>query len=278
MGIRNRAFSIDDWPQDQPIEELYEERIIAFIDVLGFREQISQSHKVPQEFARIFTLIDDLYTAAEELQKLASVTRRFFSIRMTTFSDNIVVSVEPTPHGMAMMLKIAQVFHETALASGFLMRGGITVGPIYHSSGPVFGPGFVRAYDLERLDAKYPRTIIDQPLIERFFKPKEDNRKRRALEIYKDSDGRWFVPYRLRSFPPEEVLGDLSGVNAQVRPKLEWFANWMANQDVARPFDEVRLVAVPRYQSIRRAVKYEMYTRRNQPRDDSSSGDDDIPF
>src|ERR1700734_1453383 len=44
---------------------------------------------------------------------------------------------------------------------GFLLRGGITVGEVVHDDECVFGPGLVRAYELESKKAYYPRFVLD---------------------------------------------------------------------------------------------------------------------
>ena len=53
---------------------------------------------------------------------------------------------------------------------GYLFRGGITVGDIVHDDECVFGPGLVRAYELESKVAQYPRFVLDRGVAEQLGK------------------------------------------------------------------------------------------------------------
>jgi len=54
------------------------------------------------------------------------------------------------------------------LQRGILIRGGMTVGPLFYDSSHVFGPGLVRAYELESRLAIYPR-IVTEMYFDRYF-------------------------------------------------------------------------------------------------------------
>jgi len=45
-------------------------------------------------------------------------------------------------------------------------RGGVAIGDIYHDDEAVFGPGLVRAYDIESNVAKFPRIVVDQEVLD----------------------------------------------------------------------------------------------------------------
>ena len=58
------------------------------------------------------------------------------------------------------------LFHLRAIAFrllrlGFLVRGGIARGDLFHHVGKVVGPALIKAYELENKKAVYPRIIID---------------------------------------------------------------------------------------------------------------------
>ena len=52
-----------------------------------------------------------------------------------------------------------------ALGVGCLLRGGVTIGPLFHENGVVFGGGLVQAYRMESDGARYPRIIVSQSVI-----------------------------------------------------------------------------------------------------------------
>ena len=45
-------------------------------------------------------------------------------------------------------------------------RGGVAIGDIYHDDEAVFGPGLVRAYDIESNVAKFPRIVVDHEVLD----------------------------------------------------------------------------------------------------------------
>jgi hypothetical protein len=79
-----------------------------------------------------------------------------------------VLSEATTPKGLQYLLFRVTQFALDLLANGFLLRGAIAKGPLYHSSTAVFGPAFLRAHDLEQNIAKFPRIIVDRDTHEDF--------------------------------------------------------------------------------------------------------------
>jgi hypothetical protein len=79
---------------------------------------------------------------------------------------------------------------------GILVRGGLTIGEMYWQNDLVFGPGLVRAYELEKDLARFPRIVIDAEILQ------ELRRSPRILYptswgnyFREDFDGMWFVDY-----------------------------------------------------------------------------------
>lgn len=71
-------------------------------------------------------------------------------------------------HAVIEILNIIQQLANLVIRKGFLLRGGITIGPLYHENGIVFGPALSEAYKLESEDAKYPRILASKELTEIF--------------------------------------------------------------------------------------------------------------
>jgi hypothetical protein len=76
-----------------------------------------------------------------------------------------------------------------ALKIGFLIRGGVTIGNLYHAQGIVFGPAMVEAYELESRTAVYPRIVVSHTIMRR---PKWIAN---SLVFLKDDDGLYCVNY-----------------------------------------------------------------------------------
>ena len=85
---------------------------------------------------------------------------------------------------------------------GILIRGATTVGDIYVDERLIFGPALIRAYELERDVASYPRIILDSRVFDRLSDTPElcmpavaDQMKSLRTVLARDNDGTWFVDY-----------------------------------------------------------------------------------
>jgi len=180
----------------------YERRIVAFIDILGFKEMVEQSEYDPSKIELLYSVLDylknwetsdkwdlKLVEIEEDAQKKGVEN---FDIRgktnSTSFSDSIVVSVkvdnnvnEMTSTLIANLAYIGAILIE----KGILFRGGLTIGNIIHNqNGTVFGQGLIDAYLLETKSAKYPRIVLSDKLIKELNYPLETKKKRYPFHQY----------------------------------------------------------------------------------------------
>ena len=129
----------------------YERRIVIFYDLLGWRSKINDAGTSPAE-------IGNLRRAVLMHSRMMRARDRG-PIQTSTFSDNVVISamgaLAPDMVGAAAAIQVS------SLQQGFLLRGGIAVGDIYHDNEVVFGPALNRAYELESQIADYPRVVLD---------------------------------------------------------------------------------------------------------------------
>ncbi|VVE33968.1 hypothetical protein [Pandoraea sputorum] len=158
---------------DGPKHAQYTRRVVAFVDVLGFKEIISQSAKEPDLVRRIHhALTVDNQAWAEVFAREAGLegSDAEFDERMSTFSDCVVISVKPEIPAIGMLIYTVYKICRQLLQQGFLSRGGIAMGDLYHdkpstggSMAPtmVFGPAFVKAYQFESTHADGPRVILE---------------------------------------------------------------------------------------------------------------------
>jgi len=209
------------WKAEQPIREAarreqverarahratlkYEERFIAFLDILGWRAAIQRSLS-DAELVPVLGLSLDLFSGfANHIAWVHDGGREGSwpgDPQMTHFSDSVVVSARADRAGYS-HLKSALWFLSTALLQGgFLVRGGIASGPLYHKSANVYGPAMIAAYDLERTRAKYPRIVLQEDLAaswvasERIYDGKTGAFLGSFKVWRKDRDGMWFFDY-----------------------------------------------------------------------------------
>ena len=184
-------------------EELkYELRIVAFIDILGFKEIVKQSENDTTKINLLYSVLEylkDWETSEKWNLKLVEIEEDAqkkgvdsFDIRgktnSTSFSDSIVVSVrvDDNVNEMASTLIVNLAYIGSVLMErGILFRGGLTIGKIIHNdNGTVFGQGLIDAYLLESKSAKYPRIILSDKLIKKLKYPLETKRDRYPYHQY----------------------------------------------------------------------------------------------
>lgn len=187
----------------------YEKRLVAFIDILGFKEIVKQSEKDISKIELIYSVLDYLknwevpekwdlrLVEVEEDAQKRGVENFDISDKtnITAFSDSIVVSVkvDDNINEMASTLIInLSYIGAILLEKGILFRGGLTVGNLIHKeNGTVFGQGLIDSYKLESNNAKYPRIILSDNLLKELNYPIETKRNRYPYHQYVDrfSDG-----------------------------------------------------------------------------------------
>lgn len=175
---------------------MYENRLVAFIDILGFGalvEESAENINVAQTILSALTsmLPDNLQKEADAtlnydripagevanaeatLAKFNENVRKSYQIDISFFSDCIVLSaLTDNVMSKQMLLDIVGKFSMRLWSENrLLLRGGLTVGKLYHvNGGPVFGPAMNRAYYLESKLAKNPRILIDSECIDELRK------------------------------------------------------------------------------------------------------------
>lgn len=128
----------------------YETRVVAFIDLLGFKQAIDKSNADQAEFERILRTLTELKEffcqPKDEYDKAADAALNA-DTQIIQVSDSLVISRLVHEEGgiFEMLTDCAFAIH-LLIAHGFLCRGAIKVGNMYHKDTTLFGPAFVDAY------------------------------------------------------------------------------------------------------------------------------------
>jgi hypothetical protein len=105
-----------------------------------------------------------------------------------------------------------------ALEKGFLYRGAIVCGKVYHTERKIFGPALIKAYEMEKSKAIFPRVIIDEGVLDTakcnyLGCTNHDIKYKDIMKlILKDSDGEYFINYIDKLY---------TGVNIGIKGKQE---------------------------------------------------------
>jgi hypothetical protein len=187
------------------MEPKYEEQFTAFVDFLGFSEAASKTDEATR--SKVLDLLLSLSTLRREfdLQSTAQEGGKKISLKpaISTFSDHVVISyplqpiyADTGPDGHIGAIFIMRQFNDlltriaaAALRIGFLVRGGATIGKLYHAQGVVFGEALIDAFQIESRTSVYPRVVLSRQITSRSMWIQN------AFGILKDHDGLYHFDY-----------------------------------------------------------------------------------
>jgi hypothetical protein len=219
-------------------EYQYEKRIVAFLDILGFRQKVMN----PQ-FNIIFAA---LFNSVNEMNHLDLPLLHMKGITSTSISDSIVISIKLTATKGAFDKLLSYIY---ALATilfreEILLRGALAVGGLYHKNNIVFGPALVCAYELERDCAVFPRIIISNDTFSQCLHTCRSDIGRETIKSHfrEDSDGFLFYDY-MRTYlrikygntldNPQKLYNDILSIKEFLEKsqhnsyKIEQKYNWL---------------------------------------------------
>lgn len=134
----------------------FEDRAVAFIDVLGFKALVAGAVQNDKQFRQLSTLIDLLSSALPTLDSsVDSSVAAHLIPKHIYISDCIILSAplkdidRPSYDGLSIVVMRAIQLSHFFLDAGYLIRGGISVGKLWHTSSNIVGPAYQEAYLLE---------------------------------------------------------------------------------------------------------------------------------
>ena len=161
---------------------LYQNRIVAFIDILGLGALVVSLTEQPALHERLFSALTHIksYKMTSQMDNTAHS-----DLEVSVFSDSIAISTEK--HNFNKIIWASGWLQAQLLGLGILTRGGISFGKTVHADDILYGEGILKAYKIESSAAVYPRIVVDPALIYQIEGPSK------YIFLKKDSDGLWFV-------------------------------------------------------------------------------------
>ncbi|MCW4152766.1 hypothetical protein OM427_24945 [Halomonas sp. 18H] len=134
----------------------FEDRAVAFIDVLGFKNVVDAAGQGGNKHAELERLIEVLESAVPNLDgTVDQAVPRELIPRHIYISDSIILSAPltsskmPSYRGLStLVMRVIQISH-ILLSQGYLLRGGISVGSVWHTASNIVGPAYQEAYQIE---------------------------------------------------------------------------------------------------------------------------------
>ncbi|QTH40757.1 hypothetical protein J4772_24750 [Cohnella sp. LGH] len=199
--------------------------IVCFIDILGFKQMVlnDSGTKAPVFLPIIETMLSSLRPMLLEE-----------GLQLRQFSDSIVLSIDYSVENSIKIIDAASNVQWFMVSNGVLVRGGIAIGRHYSNGDIVFSQGLIEAYTLESQNARVPRIIIDNNLIDLILATaisKEKLIEKLQILLAVDSDTRSFVNYlEGREYKQHEnvILKLLSKADV-TKPGLFEKYNWLSD-------------------------------------------------
>jgi hypothetical protein len=152
---------------------MYEDKFIAFVDILGFKELVDRSETTVEYILELTGRFGS--STEEDFARYGPTTcpcaphiAGDLNFRVTQISDCAVISAEESSAGLINLVHHCYKIAFRFLKVGHLCRGYITRGKIYHTDTQFFGPGYQRAYERENKVSTFQRHAADTgtPFIE----------------------------------------------------------------------------------------------------------------
>lgn len=182
---------------------MFEERFIAFVDILGFKEIVKKASNDVEYQEKVSKVLNYIAKIRND-NYYSDWARHGVFNDVSVFSDSIVISYPcDRSDGDGLFYLLMDLIHLCfiLIRNDIYVRGGITVGKVIHNQNISWGSAFVQAYELENQNAIYPRIIIDKKAIERgkelYYQkfPLDENGDDLGKLISRDADGAYFLDY-----------------------------------------------------------------------------------
>lgn len=176
------------------IEPELEDSVVAFIDILGFKGLL----KDPAHFNELFKVIKNI---SKQNRNHEVKDGKVFP-NLTSFSDCIVLSLPLSKfeknigRTVNSLLGFLQQIPDSLMYGGYLLRGGLARGEIYHKNGVVFGNALIEAYELESNKADTPRILVSEHLAKEYNKIYDPEIKHQCNFLSVDeNDNNYYLDY-----------------------------------------------------------------------------------
>ena len=139
----------------------YEERIVGYIDILGYQNLISTTG-----LGLAMALINKIKGVPRLLQPVPGFDISEFDILIKFFSDTITVSMPFKKDAAFFALSVLAGIQVKLALERLFVRGAVSSGFHYEDDNVIVSPTLIKAYSLTNSISVYPRIIVDPDFLE----------------------------------------------------------------------------------------------------------------
>lgn len=138
----------------------YSERIITFIDLLGFTRDVELIDDHPGLALSIHSVLTAIANTKRQLDKEREAGSLKFDARLTHASDSLLLSYRPERGACSRAVAHAAYFGNVCVRRGHLPRGVIMIGKLTHDDAVLYGRGMNEAVAIEKTRIIEPRIAV----------------------------------------------------------------------------------------------------------------------
>lgn len=134
----------------------FEKRAVAFIDILGFKALVEEAAICVEASGRLSRLVKVLETAVPALNCKVKKDAAYLIPDHIYISDCIILSAPLEDESRkdysgldAVVMRVIQLSH-VFLDAGYIIRGGVAIGDVWHFKNNIVGPAYQEALDIEK--------------------------------------------------------------------------------------------------------------------------------
>jgi len=225
----------------------FEQRAVAFIDVIGFKPLVGKATHNPSDLFELNQLVTLLQGVIPYLDGAVDKTIPQPLIPLHLYISDCIILSAPTTittpsvpdyNGLdILIMRVIQVAQHL-LDRGYLLRGGIDVGPVWHAGTNIVGPAYQCAYALEG-QADCPRVLLSEAATTLW----KSTSQRFGNQMCIDYDGKLMVHALHSYYTPSHYQGNISAarrryhdvilknlnkpLDTKSRGKWEWFERYL---------------------------------------------------
>lgn len=220
-------------------EEKYEEKIVAFLDLLGISKQIEDTEKGKNE-GEIIKKMKDI---KESFARLFDSTKNmdFLYVSDSLICTCNITNLEDVISRLAIFqLNVLRDFHT-------LLRGAIEYGKVYvdKEGKQIIGPAYIQAYKRQEYEAIFPRIIIGKTVLDsasnkyKLFISRDDEQSidfigyYQKIETKSNSDVIEMLQHnKVYEYLLDEYDKHNNPKNLKIRSKYAWMINYLQEKEV----------------------------------------------
>jgi hypothetical protein len=237
------------------VEAGFEEKFVAFIDLLGFKGMVEAAERGERRTVpEIFELMDILgnekgsgaiHKDGPKICPMSPRVREDLAFEVTQVSDCAIVSAEISPAGVIALVNHCWSAVIMLMTKGVLVRGYITRGNIIHRDGRLLGSGYQDAYAREtgivafRMEADEKGTpfVEVDPVVTSYVAGQSDGCVKEMFSRMVESDGSVTALYPFKRLTHSFSIGGID--RPAFDPEKEKRSNDNLRKSIRKLIDKV---------------------------------------